>query len=495
MPLADTPPQPPMSAAAPVEIRITAERVAVDQGAHMGLVGLHYLRPIGQNWLGGVSVFGAAQGDRGGFFGWGVNAAYRQRWGDWSGEAGLFVGGGGGSPGWVGGGLMLRPQIALARHWGDLSLGLGVSQVRFPSGAVHGTQPFLSLGTSSDVLFGPAAGRSAAAPLPEREQLQALAGEVSVLAGRYAMRAGSPRRDGTGAATDLRFGGLVLRRAWAPGSASIQPYWAISAAGSLTSAYAGYAELIGSLGMQYSPIPALALRAEAGLGSGGAGSLIDSGGGLLRKASVGASLNLGSSLSVAASLGRVASQGRFQANEARLELGLRGFDLVPRGTAPAGTLPLGEYGWAPWTLSSVYAHYARMTRDAGGRPALGLTALKVERELDAHWRVIGQAGIGVDGNAGGYATGQLGLGWLTAASADPAWRFGAEASLGAAGGGGVNVGGGLIGQAQLQARTALSPEWSLQADAGWLRSRNGALSSPFVGISAVYSFSRLQIGR
>ncbi len=494
MPIADAPPQPPLSAAAPVEIRLSVERVAVDQGAQMGLAGLHYLRRLGQNWVGGVSVFGATQGDRGGFFGWGVQALYRQRWGDWSGEAGLFVGGGGGSPSWVGGGLMLRPQLLLARHWGDLSLGLGVSELRFPNGAVHGTQPFLSLGLAGDVLFGPAAGQ-AAAPLPEREQLQALAGGVSALAGSYALSAGSARRDGTGPASDLRFGGLVLRRAWAPGSAALHPYWAISAAGALSAAYAGYAELVGSLGLQYSPLPALALRAEVGLGSGGAGSAVDTGGGLLRKATLGASLNLGPSLSLSAGLGRIASHGRFQANEARLELGLRGFDLLPRGTAPAVAWPEGAYAWAPWTLSSVYAHYAQMARDAGGRAGLGLTALKLERELDSHWRLLGQAGIGVDGQAGGYATGQLGLGWLTASVADPGWRFGAEASLGAAGGGGVKVGGGLIGQAQLQARRALTPEWSLQADAGWLRSRSGALSSPFVGVSAVYSFSRLQIGR
>ena len=56
----------------------------------------------------------------------------------------------------------------------------------------------------------------------------------------------------------------------------------------------------------------------------------------------------------------------------------------------------------------------------------------------------------------------------------------------------VRVGGGEIGQAQMQARYALSPEWALQADAGWLRSKQGTLASPFVGLSAVYSFSRLQ---
>ena len=78
--------------------------------------------------------------------------------------------------------------------------------------------------------------------------------------------------------------------------------------------------------------------------------------------------------------------------------------------------------------------------------------------------------------------------WL----ADTGWRLGAEASVGAAGGGAVKVGGGLVAQAQLQARYSLSPQWALQADAGWLRSRQGSLSSPLLGLSAVVSFSRLQ---
>ena len=47
MPFADIPPQPPMTVAAPVALRLTAERVQVSDGATMGLAGLHYLRPLG----------------------------------------------------------------------------------------------------------------------------------------------------------------------------------------------------------------------------------------------------------------------------------------------------------------------------------------------------------------------------------------------------------------------------------------------------------------
>ena len=111
----------------------------------MGLVGLHALRPVTPHLSIGPSVFGATEGDHGGYFGWGVGAAYRWRQGDWSAEVGLFVGGGGGSPGWVGGGLMLRPSLLISRDVGPLRLGLGVSQVTFPSGTVRATVPFASL--------------------------------------------------------------------------------------------------------------------------------------------------------------------------------------------------------------------------------------------------------------------------------------------------------------------------------------------------------------
>jgi hypothetical protein len=259
----------------------------------------------------------------------------------------------------------------------------------------------------------------------------------------------------------------------------------------LTGVYAGYAELIGSVGFSFSlPGVPLALRAEAGLGSGGAGAAVDTGGGLLRKANAGLVWNFDAAMTLSATAGRVNSQGPFQAREVRLALGVQGWDGVPRGTAAeAGVATLA---WNAWAVSTGLAHYVHMVRDDGGRPGLGLTALKAERVLEGPWRLIGQAGIAVSGNGGGYASGQLGMGWLGGSKTDDLWRVGGEVTLGAAGGGAVKVAGGLIGQAQLQARRSLSPDWAIQADWGWLRNRQGSLSTPFVGLTAVYSFSRLE---
>ena len=361
MPLADTPPSAPPAAspgaywqapqhppsalpvAVPVsaiDIALTAEQVAVADGPKMGLVGLHALRPVTPGLRIGPSVFGAVSGDRGGFFGWGLSAAYRWRQGAWSAEAGLFVGGGGGSPAWVGSGLMLRPSLIFARDIGPLRLGLGLSQVHFPSGTVRSTQPTASLSWTGDTLVGPAGGGPGWAT--EGWSDRAWPYEVAASIGQYTLRAGSARRDGSGSGTPLRVAGLVVRR------------------------------------------------------------------------------------------------------------------------------------------------------DLPGDAGLGLVLLKIEREIGPQWRLVGRAGIAAHGAAGGYATGQLGVGWLGRALFDERWRFGAEATLGAAGGGGVAVGSGLIGQAQGVARYAVTPAWALQIDAGALRRHNGPLATPFVGLSSVVSFSRLQ---
>ncbi len=507
MPLPDAPPEPPSSYAVPVEVRLSTERLAVAASPRMGMTGLHYLRAITPQVYGGVSVFGATQGDRGGFFGWGVSGGYRVSEGPWQAEAGLFVGGAGGSPGWVGGGLMLRPHAEVSHRWGAFTLGLGASQVWFPNGSTRSTQPFASLGWTSEALFGPAGG---GASTPTAEGLAqgvslVLPTETAGVLGRYHLSQ-SARRDGSGTARPLQVGGLTFRRALPGSVAGAQPYWLLGAAGALTQDYAGYAELMGGLGLQ-AALPLgmpLSLRVEAALGSGGAGAALDTGGGLLRKLSAGLSWQVLPQLSLTALAGRVSSPGPFQAREARLELAWRGWDALPGESTPyasrntsldtshdTGPLP-ATLGWVPWSLSAGWAHYGRMTRDDGSQPGLGLALLKLERALDPHWHLLGQAGIATHGGAGGYATGQLGLGWLTGRLADTGWRLGAEASVGAAGGGAVKVGGGLVAQAQLQARYSLSPQWALQADAGWLRSRQGSLSSPLLGLSAVVSFSRLQ---
>ena len=490
----DAPPLPPP---VPVEITLTTERVDVGDGVSMGMVGLNYQRQFTPNLAAGLAVYGATTGDRGGFFAWGANGAYRRAFGPWQAETGLFVGGGGGSPGWVGGGLMLRPHVEISRAVGPLRLGLGVSRVKFPNGQVSSTQPYATLRWSTSTFLGPG-GESATLSNGASLLGQTADSEFAGVVGVY-KPSKSPRRDASGGTGALQYGGLAFRRSlggerWLGG----KPYATITTLGAIGGGYDGYAELTGGFGLQWrtAAVPQFALRAEAAVGSSGAGSTVDTGGGLIGKVGGALVWQPMPNLSVSALLGRVQSRGRFSANEARLELAWRLWDVVPGGSfdtsaSDGAPVPIG-LKWSPWGVSTGWVQYPNMLRDDGTTPALGVVALKLERQFGPNWRLVTQAATAATGNAGGYATGHVGVGWMSTPWVGSNWRLGAEATVGAAGGGSVAVNGGLFAQAQLQARYALARDWALQFDVGQLRGARGGLSSPLVGLSLVSSFSRLE---
>lgn len=477
--------------AQPVEITLSAERVKVSPTEHMGMIGARYQREFAPGWYGGWGLYGAATGTRGGFFAWGLAGAYRTTSGPWQAEAGLFVGGGGGSPSWVGSGLMLRPHAELTYHFGDLGLGLGVSFVDFPDGSVHSTQPYAVLKWQTSSFFGPAGGGEL--PLSDAYLASAMPVDYAAVVGRYRMNSGSVRKGGVGDAADLRTIGFAYRRGVSGAVLGSQPYWLLTMAGAVGGGYDGYAELATGFGLRHrlSFLPDLSLRAEGALGLAGAGSTVDTGGGLIGKVSAGASWDITRDMSLALTAGKVESRGRFKANELRVEFALRAFDVAPGGLRSDGPGP-SRVVWAPWEVSSALVHQPHMPRKDGHVQSLDVVALKLGRELGDGWRAVGQAAISVTGDAGGYAAGTIGAGWLSPLLGDSAWQLGAEASVGAAGGGEVLTGGGALWQAQLQARYSLSRDWALQADAGWFRTRAGTLSTPIIGLSLVHSFSRLE---
>lgn len=486
------PPQPPSY---PVEISVTAEQVHVDHGTQMGMLGLSYQRLFTPQWSAGLSAYGAVTGDRGGFFAWGANGAHRQTWGPWQAEAGLFIGGGGGSPGWVGGGLMLRPHIELNRTAGAWRFGIGASHVSFPNGQVESTQPYISLRWSGTRYLGSTSGSSLIDWDVNAVNSFTAESELVGIVGTY-QPTQPPGRGGVAKKGQMQYGGLAYRRSLdIPTILGATPYVGLTTLGAVGGGYDGYAELTGSVGLHWrSPqLPSLGLRIEGGIGAGGAGSTVDTGGGGLAKGSGGITWQATPNIVASASVGRVRSLGRFEANEARLELGWRFRDLFPSGPRDSSTGSSVESPsqiiWAPWNVGAGWTHYAKALRDDGTTPSLGMIALRLERQFTPNWRLVTIASTGATGRAGGYAAGQIGAAWMSSPLANSNVQWGIEASIGAAGGGSVTVNGGLIGQAQIQARYTLSPDWALQVDAGQLRGLRGNLSSPLIGISLASLFS------
>jgi len=454
--------------------RLGFEHVRLPGGEGLGLAGLSELLQVEDSWWLGPAVYGAATGHRGGLFVPGVEGAFTTTLGRRLAlDAGLFVGGGGGANAPVGGGLMLRPHVDLVFRAEHLYTGPTYSLVRFPSGRISSRQWGWMVNVDSDFSF------RAAEPAPTAAPGRADAlGFDDVAATLALVYPASAARSLAGAplASTIGMVGVRARRGGEHG-----PWWGIEAAGAGSGGVAGYAQVLGTAGWRWSSDTgraSLDLRGALGLGGGGG---IDTGGGALGKVAAGLGLRLSDSLGVEAGAGLVrAPQGSYRGREVTLALDWQlGVPSQPaefdRGDARAASME--------WVAGA--ERYDAARKD-GRRAPLEAVTLAVDRFVGAHLYLTGQAHSAFAGGAGAYSVGLFGLGtqWHVAGPV----RIGAEALMGAAGGGGVDTEGGALVQARAYLDVDLARALALRLGAGRVKSVHGGLSAPTLDAALVFRF-------
>ncbi len=445
----------PAAASAPPHERgaaaqFAAERLSLPGGERLGLAGAGLLFDVAEGWRAGPQVWGAATGLRGGFFVGGLEVqrhfALAPRW---SLQAGLFAGGGGGGAAPVGGGLMLRPALALLADLGGWQLGPSWSAVRFPSGEISSRQLGLLLSVDTRWKhFGSAqAGQPAAGAGPGFDL-------ATVSVGQYRLREAAGRHVGLiGARVERREGD------WQRG---------FEAAAAASGGAAGYMEILGSVGWDHEVLTGLRAGARAAIGLGGGGGF-ESGGGVIGKLAGTLRWRFVPDWQLGLELGTLGGlHGRPQGRSTHLTLSTE--------TSPApGTA--GSVARVEW--NAVIENVVNAQRADGSRGALQAVGLGLNRAVADHAYLTVQAHSAFAGGAGAYSVGLVGAGLN---SAPVGWQFGAEALVGAAGGGGVASGGGAIFQGLAWAGVPLAGG-RLRLAAGGVRSlRGGALSSPVVEV-------------
>ena len=448
-----------------LKFTLGAETIHLPGREHMGLVGGSLLFDAGSGWWLGPAVYGAATGQRGGFYVGGLET--QRRWRLAQGTelaAGLYAGGGGGAAAPVGGGLMLRPALTLWQDVGPLQAGLGWSQVRFPSGDIRRNQWSLLLGWQTGL----------------RHQTGSAswtgAGRSGLGFDRMAMTLGDYRVTTAGANRKIGLVGMRAERDLAvPGLVA-----GVEAAAAARGDAAGYMEILGNLGWHLAPLPQalpslqLGVRGAVGLGGGGA---MPMGGGAFAKATATASFSPVPGWTLGADLGRAIGHP-LRARSAQLWLAT---DLEPTAPTGSGARPTLRTEWV-----TSLQHHTRVARGDGSTRSLDTIGLELNRYLGRNLYLSGQAHSALAGGAGGYSIGLLGLGLATAD--DTPWRLGGELLAGAAGGGGVRSGGGAVGQAKLWAGWSPTPAQELRLSAAGMRSNSGALSTPVLGLSWSHRF-------
>jgi len=470
----------------PTLIRLTAEEIDLPAGEKMGLLGSSYLVRLNRYVYTGFGVYSAVTGQRGGFFTGGLDTGIKFGLGKkLELDASLFVGGGGGGSAPQGGGLMLRPQIGLMYKTAIGKIGFQVSQVRFPNGDISSNQLALtyeqplSMILSSNWLSGARTGHLSNKYRPAEQ-------DFSVLAQRYRLPAGTRNTNNNiqdktmsliGVEWDTLFGKHGFVR--------------LQTLGSLGGNSDGYASVLMGLGYRYSVTPQTEFKLAASLGASGGGR-VDTGGGFTESVSLNVQHRFGNGLLLGAKAGYLnAPGGDFSATSYALYLGKS--DRAPVGKT-VGTSHLKPRHWRLRIAHQTYLTTGDTRRKSQTLPDdrnVDLFGLQTDIFFDKNYYLTGQALGAYDGGAGGYASGLIGAG-LTR----PLWKnsrmfINAEVLVGAAGGGGLAVGDGLVGQMMVGVGYRTSRSTSLILSYGKIKSKGGNFEADVVNLNFGYRYTTL----
>lgn len=447
--------------------RLGLDSLNTRQSAITGLAGMSLLVAKKHGYYFGESIYSAARGQGGGFFVGGVEFGKSTPLGTrFFWDASLFVGGGGGASQVPGDGLMLRPQLHFGINLGRARLGLGAAWVHVSGSAI------------SSAAFGVTLSRPLDLALVSGGDTGGGHTRISQMRARYrpyiplnsTKRSGQPLRMMHMIGAEMVFAESPKRETF------------IAAHGAVAGDAEGYADW--QLGQRFL-LGQRALQAygEVSFGVGGGGG-VDSGGGLIA--------GLGGGL-------------RWQPGRLGIDLGISAITSLNgnfKALSPALTLGLAFGGGSlqhprrrtEWQIAT---GLTRQFPNAGFRkPGVRNTGaplmidLKIDLFLTKNTYFTGQAYTALAGGAGGYQIGLVGLGYRHALS--PRWSVSAEALMGAGGGAGVDTRGGLLLAYGLDLDYALNARTFLTLGTGQVTALKGGGMAPLtVNIGLKFPFSTL----
>ena len=428
------------------------------EGLHRLFVGI----PVGKNLSFGQSLYSGASGDGGGAFFWGFEAVKRfPLSSEWNLALSGFLGGGGGASQVVGDGTMLRfgamGEYALTSNW---SARAGLSHVsisgapiddwatsfglryqvspRAKSGGTGGLKPTRASFRTSKLQFPGTLSRSRTA----QTQLQLVGAEASfALANGYETFLGG---DGAVSGGD------------------------------------GYMQVIGGLRKRW-PLGPISLFGQSSIGFGGGGD-VDTGGGLIAGASVGMAFPIGELFDLDLTYGTLSAvSSNVSGSVTRLSLSR----VFGRDTKRVHSME--QQQWQVGLGLSIQppnASYMKSRSNDGIQPLMQESS--IDYFINKKTYLTGNAQTTISGGVAGYAVGLLGLGHEF--DLGETWRMSLETHIGAAGGGGVDVGRGLLGGARVEIDYILSSNNAVSLGLGVLKSFNGGLDTPIAQLGFKHRF-------
>ena len=468
-------------------LRFSFEEIDMpDVGEQMGLYSLGAYDKLNPWFYGGITLYGAATGQRGGFFTGGYTLGLeRQLFNNFIFDAGGYVGAGGGGAAAQGGGLMLRPHFALKYDFGLSQFGLNYTYVDFPNGNISSDAialsldiPFSSLilkweddGLNMDDYFG-----------VDWSNVSRHRSHIAARIRNYSPANGSKTTSGGSLNNSLGLFGVEY-------SYFIDNNWftTFETSGALSGGVGGYAELLAGIGYRL-PLTnddKMAILPALSIGGAGGGS-VETGGGFVARANLGLEYRFSPDLSLIMDGGYLtAPDGKFDTPYLGLNLAYV-METFAQDLKGAPLLETDLIKTIKWRFRPAHQWYFDAQRKGGSSRDMQLLGGKIDLMLGDWWYLTGQGLSAYGGGAGGYSEGHWGVGILS-----PSWKnlkFYGEMLIGAGGGGGVDSGSALLFKPSVGLEYNLNKDLSLQTGIGKVISKEGSLDANTFDASLVWRF-------
>jgi len=468
-------------------LRFSFEEIDMpDSGEFMGLYSIGAYERLNSLLYGGITLYGAATGRRGGFFTGGYTLGLERKLTDnWILDTGAYVGGGGGGAAAQGGGLMIRPHIGLKYDFKWSALGLNYSFVDFPNGEISSD----AIALSFDIPF--------TSPTLNWEDDELTAADYfgvdssnvsrhrSHLAAR--VRAYYPSSDSkttSGRSFDDSLGLVGVDYTY-----FLDENWftTFETSGAVSGGVGGYAELLAGIGYRL-PLTnddRLALLPALTIGGAGGGA-VETGGGFVARANLGMEYRLSPDLSMIIDGGYLtATGGNFDTPYLGFNLAyvIKSFAKDQKGEALKETdlIQINK-----WRFRPAHQWYFDAERKNGSARDMQLLGGKIDWMVGDWWYLTGQGLSAYEGGAGGYSEGHWGVGILGPSWKN--WKLYGEMLIGAGGGGGVDSGSALLYKPSIGLEYNLNKDFSLQTGIGKVISKEGNLDANTLDFSLVWRF-------
>lgn len=469
-----------------LQLSTAYERWTLPKGEKMGVANVRLSEFSGEYFNYGIESYTAVDGERGGFITIGVHAGLNypvnQRL---SIDSGLSVGAGGGRGGYFlsGGGLMLRAHTGLKYSFPIGQLGLGVSYVSFPkNGDIESSQAYVSyflpftlagrrgVNYDNNVQFGNSIPRK-----DDHKTHQFSLVTRSVMADRKVLKDGST----TVFQEDFKMLGVRWRThlndTW------IAQFETVGGGGGNS---AGYMHLLAGFGARQSVSNNLSIYETLSIGGGGGGG-VPTGGGFLVDGSIGVQYLFPNSFFVDVSASKFLSPStKFSNTSLNLNFG---YQLGTSSTVKKGGMDkLVGY---PIRIRTVQQNYKGTHPNWRNRPSQAVDnfGFQIDYFLSPNVFLTGQAIGAWDGDAGAYMTGLVGVGVHKNLTGN--FFVEAEGLVGVAGGGGLTVGNGAVGQVNMGLGYQFTPSLSVMVSTGRIKSLDGDFEANVLGVSLNYDFT------